>query len=105
MGYLEMALKVKRQNKSREDSSALIEQTILEINQAYPEVRGRVKDTSQWKALLEIEREINRAALEDDFEGLGKALEAYKRAVLTIEGTGSQGSLFQEEKVGPSLWI
>jgi hypothetical protein len=95
MSYLEMALKVKPQNKSRGDSSTLIEQTLLEINQAYPEVRDRMKDSPQWKAFSEIEREINKTVLEDDFEGLGKALEAYKQAVVTVEDTGSQGNLFQ----------
>jgi len=95
MSYLEMALKVKPQNKSRGDSAILIEQTLLQINQAYPGVRDRVKDTSKWSALSEIEQEINKAALEDDFEGLDRALQAYKQVVLGIEGTGSQGSLFQ----------
>lgn len=98
MSYLEMALKVKPQKKSQGDSAMLIEQTLLEINRAYPEVRDRVKDTSQWKALSEIEQEINRAALQDDFEGLDKALQAYKQAVLTIEDTGSQGNLFQGDR-------
>lgn len=94
MSYLEMALKVKPQNKSRGDSFTIIEQTLLEINQAYPEVRDRLKNSPQWKTLSEIEQEINRAALEDDFEGLDKALQEYKQAVLTVEDTGSQGDLF-----------
>lgn len=90
----EMA-KSRQQQPNPKSLNGIIEQTLLEINQAYPEVRDRVKDTPQWKALLEIEQEINRAALEDDFEGLGKALEAYKQAVLTVEDTGSQGDLFK----------
>lgn len=92
---MEMALKVKLRKKSQGDSAILIEQTLLEINRAYPEVRDRVKDSPQWKTLSEIEQQIDEAALEGDFEGLGKVLEAYKQAVLTVEGTGSQGNLFE----------
>ncbi len=82
-------------NKPNEKSHDAIINTLLEINQAYPELRDRLIDTPQWKALSEIEREINKAALEDDFEGLEKAPEAYKQSVLTVEDTGSQGNLFQ----------
>jgi Ni,Fe-hydrogenase III component G len=89
-----MVPKVKPKNKSQKDSSVLIEQALFEINQTYPEVRGRVKDTPQWSALSEIEQEINRAALEDDFEGLDKALRAYKQTALGIEHGETQGSLF-----------
>jgi hypothetical protein len=78
--------------------------TLLEINRAYPQVRNRVKDITQWKALSKIEQEINKAALKDDLEGVNKVLEAYKRAVLTItEGTGSQGVLFQVTTIKGSL--
>lgn len=89
-----MALKVKPVEKSEGDSATLIDQALKEINQAYPEVRDQVRNTRQWKTLSEIEREINRAALEDDFEGLSKALQAYKKAVLTVGSLGCQGSLF-----------
>jgi len=95
MGYLEMALKVNPKRGNQGNSAILIDQTIQEINKGYPEVRDRLKDTPQWKALSKIEQEINRAALEDDFEGLDRALQAYKQAALTVEGTGSQGSLFE----------
>ena len=85
----------KARRPSPKSHEAII-RTLLEINQAYPEVRGRMKDTPQWKALSEIEREINRTALEDNVEGLRKALETYKQAVLTVGDTGSQRNLFQE---------
>lgn len=80
---------------TKENYQDRIINTLLEINQVYPELRDRLIDTPHWIILSEIEREINRAALEDDFEGLGRALEAYKQAVLTVEGTGSQGNLFK----------
>lgn len=79
----------------KEESHGKIIKVLLEINRVYSDVRGRVKDTLQWKTLLEIEREINRAALEDDFEGLAGALQAYKEAVLGIEHEEIQGNLFQ----------
>lgn len=78
-----------------QEPNFLIEQTLLEINQTYPELRDRLIDPPKWKALSEIEQEINQAALEDDFEGLERALGAYKQAVLGVEHGEAQGSLFQ----------
>jgi len=92
---LEKIVKEKEGSIMNEKSQDRIIKTLLEINRVYPELRDRLIDTPQWKTLFEIEQEINRSALEDDFEGLGKALEVYKQAVLTAEGTGSQGNLFQ----------
>jgi hypothetical protein len=77
------------------DPYFLIEQTLLEINQAYPKVRDRLIDTSQWKALFEIEQEISRTVLEDDFESLERALQAYKQAVLGVERGEAQGNLLK----------
>jgi rRNA maturation endonuclease Nob1 len=90
----EKIVKEKEESITNEKSHSKIISTLLEINQAYPEVRDRLRDTPQWKNLSEIEQEINRAALEDNFEGLDRALQAYKQAVLTVEGTGGQGNLF-----------
>jgi hypothetical protein len=77
-----------------EKSQDAIIKILVEINQVYPELRDRLIDTPQWEGLSEIEREINRAALEDDFEGLDKALQAYKSAVLTVDHGEAQGNLF-----------
>ena len=75
------------------DPNFLIEQTPLEINQAYPAVRNRLKDTPKWDALSEIEQKINRAALENDFAGLKRGLQAYRRAVLGLVEQGeAQGN-------------
>ncbi len=75
-------------------SHGAITETFIEINRAYPEVRSRVKDTPQWQTLSDIERQINEAALHDDFEGLDRALQAYKRAALDTGHGEAQGNLF-----------
>jgi len=86
------------------DPCFLIDQTIQEINQHWkPETLEWVKKQrpDSWRRLVELEREINRAALKDHLEGLERALQAYQEAVLGLDNEMDrqvQGSLFDDRE-------